>query len=646
MLFSILEEAMRNSDSPQGLYSPLSQMVSDSDSDAELQKSSKHSENNQQIKENDIFGETNKIINMQYNNSDCEEYGSLDQQTDLDNVAIIQDGSLEKSLSSVRKCFFIFSLLICILTVIIFLWVIPCSSVSSCPSINGKFGTQNWVRDYDNIELKGLINAVNGGRGKNLIFMYRGDKTWLKNTQKSRKGIIALIGNTGQIAWYDEMRNEPLNIDCTLLDADKNGVTDCLVIAEFGQLGCMNPISGQWMWVKNIYDAKTFFEKADLLDFPLILPDLNKDGVNDLLFVSSLDTKKHNHLVLMSGSSGERIGSSYVIKNCTSILKLQVDNSYNVRYNCWNNGTEIARSNTLIDLYELITGIKLNLKKYGTPVQLPQHKYYSQRKNIEIQRTLTTVSGKQLLIENKGKCPVNCTVYIELKDTKKTKDILLWKFTGSRMYGMVPVKISFNNSNVKSKSMVHGFVMKLWEWSENETEYNTPIYNSNTPIYNNSKRTTNNSNKGNNFSNMKLVPGKWVLPDSEDGTLRRTRSAATNSSKDAILNSKIRFIKETIVLIVFNSTDTKIENTSQSNIIQFCNYSNHELICQPDLNYHENSILITDLDDDGNQELLSYYTSYYSSNTNNKTIWKLKSYVQLLRLQSELPKLYTAEPKN
>lgn len=609
---------MRNSDSPQGLYSPLSQMVSDSDSDAELQKSSKHSATNKQIKENDIIRETNKIVNMQYNNSDCEEYGSLDQQTDLDNVAIIQDGSLKKSLSLIRKCFFILSILICILTVITFLWVIPCSSVSSCPSINGKFGTQNWIRDYDNIELKGLINAVNGGRGKNLIFMYRGDKTLpniRKSTPKSRKGIISLIGSTGQIAWYDEMRNEPLSIDCTLLDADKNGVTDCLVIAEFGQLGCLNPISGQWMWMKNIYDAKNFYEKADLLDFPLILPDLNKDGVNDLLFVSSLDTKKHNHLVLISGSSGERIGSSYFIKNCTSILKLQVDISYNVRYNCWNNGTEIARTNTLIDLYELITGIKLNLKKYGSPVQLPQHKSNSQRKNIEIQRTLTTVSGKQLLIENKGKCPENCTVYIQLKDTKK-KDILLWKFTGSRMYGMVPVKISFNNSNVKSKSMVHGFVLKLWEWSQNETEYNR-----NTPIYNNSKRATSNSNKGNN-------------------------DAATNSSKDEILNSKIRFIKETIVLIVFNSTDTKIENTSQSNIIQFCNYSNHDLICQPDLNYHENSLLITDLDDDGNQELLSYYTSYYSSNINNKTLWKLKSYVQLLRLQSELPKLYNAEPKN
>lgn len=96
-------------------------------------------------------------------------------------------------------------------------------------------------------------------------------------------GIIALVSNGGQIAWYDQMADEPSRIDCGLLDVDRNGCTDCLLIDEYGQMGCINPISGEWMWHISLYqdDAnpqeKSGRRKAvDLLDFPVILPDINK----------------------------------------------------------------------------------------------------------------------------------------------------------------------------------------------------------------------------------------------------------------------------------------------------------------------------------------------------------------------------------
>lgn len=84
---------------------------------------------------------------------------------------------------------------------------------------------------------------------------------------------------------------------------------------------------------------------------------------------------------------------------------------------------------------------------------------------------------------------------------------------------------------------------------------------------------------------------------------------------------------------------------SQSNIVQFCRSGKRSDMCQPDLNYQENSVLITDLDQDGSQELVSYYSTFVEmENEPNK--WKLMTYVQLLRLESELPKLYALDEKH
>jgi hypothetical protein len=68
-----------------------------------------------------------------------------------------------------------------------------------------------------------------------------------------------------------------------------------------------------------------------------------------------------------------------------------------------------------------------------------------------------------------------------------------------------------------------------------------------------------------------------------------------------------------------------------------------ENLCQPDLNYQENSLLIADLDGDGEQELVSYFSTFVNENEGGAyDKWKLKTHIQLLRLESELPKLYSS----
>lgn len=98
--------------------------------------------------------------------------------SDADNVAILNT-NLKKlqPMSNSRKCCFIASIVVCVLTVIFFIWVIPCSDEHSCPAQSERMQTHNWLRSYERVELKGAINIVHGlrGRSMNLVFMYRGD---------------------------------------------------------------------------------------------------------------------------------------------------------------------------------------------------------------------------------------------------------------------------------------------------------------------------------------------------------------------------------------------------------------------------------------------------------------------------------------
>lgn len=562
---------------------------------------------------------------------------------------------------------FVASIVLCVATVVVFLWVLPCSDEGTCPAETERARTKNWLRKYERIELKGGINVVDGlkGRSKNLVFMYRGDKMWqlgemgsssatntastLVNNRK-RNGIISLIGGSGQVSWFDEMVNEPIVIDCGLLDADGNGITDCLVLDEFGELGCIDPLSGQWIW----HIVARTVRNTELLTFPLVLPDLNRDGVNELLMVTTnSDTGElYNALIIVSGATGKTLGAKYTLQECSYIHKFQLDAKFKVSFNCIHNDTEKQIVKTLDDLHRLITNKSVGIS--GTPsstkpAPIVQHKFYGQRKETRNQRNIYSVAGKQLIVENSGQCPDDCNVTVQLTEQKGGKDHVIRNFTGPRMYGMVPAMLSFNATQSNGRQTIQGFVIKFWEWGLNETDIQ----------YQTRHRRSTFHSKGDEFNRFADVLQRkraWSLGASAAAgppveVRRKVRGIEVNGSSehsaDGIFRSKMRLIKETVVLVIFNSTDTRIENTSQSNIVQFCRSDETSggkaVACQPDLNYQENSVLIADLDQDGSQELVTYYTTFVNEGDDTKMDWKLVTYVQLLRLEAELPKLYVVE---
>lgn len=567
--------------------------------------------------------EMHEIDYNAYSNCNNIDDRFIHPNVDEDNVAILNTPKTEP-MGPIRKGLFVLSIFLCIFTIVLFL-NLPCTEDStSCPAMIDRIKTHNWLRSYENIEFKGTIYVVDGLRGhsKNLVAMYRKDKRVGENETGPRKtnGIISLLGGTGGVAWYNEMMNEPIAIDCSLIDVDLNGTPDCLVVDEFGEIACVNPLAGTFFW----HIADRTEKNTELLSFPLVLPDLNNDKVNELLVTSSI-----NSLIIVSGRNGLKIGSSYVLKECSFIHKFQLDVSYKVSFICIKNETEVQIVKPLVELYRTITAnrtIELHPMQQ-TPIN--QHKFYGQRKDTVSQRNIYSVSGKQLIVENNGRCPENCNVSVELIEQKNGRNNILRNFNGSRMYGMVPAILTFNSSGVNTKS---GFVIKFWEWSAQESDVN---------FHNKPKRST--SNEFNLFADLLKQKRPWRKPLKDDDVKFRYERSMNNqnASKDSILKSRMRLIKETVILIVFNSTDTRIENTSQSNIIQFCQGEQTEIECQPDLNYQENSLLIADLDQDGSQELVSFYSTYKGNDTNDLSNWQLVTYLQLLRLEAELPKLYS-----
>lgn len=645
---------MPNGDLPQGMYTPIPQNMTDSDSEEELhlQSSVRSMRSSQQsttastatMVSNRFNEQRSSVTDVRFSSGFLENHSDGDDKMghhphEADNVAILNT-NLRKGqpMSSLRKMCFIVSIFVCLLTIVYFVWVLPCSDGDTCSADTEHIQTHNWLSSYERIELKGMINVVRGVRGRsmNLVFMYRGNKIFPTKgephpTITKQNGIISLMGNSGEVAWYDEMKNEPSVIDCTLIDADNNGESDCLVIDEFGEIGCINPVSGQWLW----HVAQKTSVNPDILSFPLIVPDLDNDFVKDLLTVYSENNATYNSLKFISGRTGRMVGHSYTVSNCTYIHKFQLEKNLKIYFNCIKNDTESRVSLNLSQIYTLLTNSTLDIK-FDDNNEMAQHKFYGQRKDTIRQRNIYTVINKKLIVENYGICPDACNVSVTLQEKEENGKIkIIRNFNGSRMYGMVPARLSFKKSSDPTKTAVHGFVIKFWEWGQNHTaETNSTPESTNQTIAN--------STDFNKFDNILRKKRAWNLPNTK--VSQPIVNLSTNAANILI---QMRLIKETVVLIVFNSTDIRIENTSQNNIIQFCsiennNTANEKIVCQPDLNYQENSVLIADLDQDGSQELVSYYSTF-TDVENERNKWKLMTYVQLLRLESELPKLYSIE---
>ncbi|XP_077296609.1 uncharacterized protein LOC143918545 [Arctopsyche grandis] len=635
---------MSSTGAGQRIYTPLPQNLTDSESEEELHNSL--SVNRNQMHSIEKF-QRDKIMKNGLSSfqhfppseemDDQNGYAIMGMDSNIESVSILQDDKIPERMSILRKFFFVLSIFVCFLTVIIFLWVLPCSEFGQCSVSNSvKLKKSSWENPYHDIELKGAISVVDGapGRDKNLVLLFRGDVINPVHSEgvrsSSDNGIILIVGNSGKVGWFIRQPRLPTDVDCSLIDVDKDDIKDCIVVGNEGLFATFNPVTGTIIWYLHNHDDSNKLFAA--VDFPLVLMDVDGDGVSDMLAsCTPYDSKNHNALILISGYRGSVIGTPLIISECMSINKLQIDKDRIVSFTCKNNTSlsESLRVITLSELFKSITNKPYSLK-WDSWIVAKQHQVFGQRKETENQRNIYSIDGRKLIVENRGHCPKNCKVTVQLIDERSGKDNISWEYSAARVYGMVPATLVFNNSMMKNR--IAGFVLKFWQWNvgiKNTNRYDRNVDTSTYSIFQN------------------------VFSDEHDDKNGKRPKRGHDFKYKTNENITLNHLTERVVLVTFNATDIHIVNASQSDIIQMCSMDKSDVICQPDMSFQENSLLIADLDGDGSQELITYLTSFVCTETASleeytsdvikcDVDWKLRSTVRIVRLEAELPKLYEA----
>lgn len=583
------------------------------------------------VLERDVFRGENIMLSTSTSNSSFLNANATGDYAESDDRIQILDcettRTYEEPMSQTRKLCFIASIVGTVLVIFTFL-LLPCKS--NCVANTEFIRIRNWVKNYEKMEFKGDINTVlqqSPSVSKNLVFMYRSDKIFpdlnnsKKNKQRSNGGLITLTGDLGEVSWTREMNNEPRSIDCSLIDCDKSGTKDCLILDSVGQLSCLD---GTGHFIYYTSNPKAINPtRNDLLDFPLILPDLDEDGVNEVMMGSPNGESSTTDIIIISGANGKLILKE--TQNCSFVHKLQIDTDFVIKYICMvKEDTEQQIFRNLTEIYSHISKKPLDLKKLQPISTISQHKFYGKRPTTLAQTTITNAQDKELVIENKGLWPKDSKVSIKLTSTVNGVKKSHYEYTASKVYA-TSVPFTLNSSvDGRKNDNLHGFIIKFWIWNGTDENYN--------------------------------IDRTRVKRANEKRDLKAQRSNYTNQTftTPSSFKTKLFHLTESIVLIAFNSSKMKVENASLSSIVQFCQQtviqkekggekkSGNDWLCQPDLSYQENSVLIADIDGDGSKELVSYYSTFVNEKPTASSAdrWKLKTFIQLFKLESELPNLY------
>uniref|UniRef100_A0A1B6E3T2 FAM234A/B beta-propeller domain-containing protein n=1 Tax=Clastoptera arizonana TaxID=38151 RepID=A0A1B6E3T2_9HEMI len=348
-------------------------------------------------------------------------------------------------MSTLRAIAFSCSILVCILTICVFLWVIPCHW-ATCPIQKAT----SWDKVYYGLELKGPLSLVHGTQGLNIVAMFQ-SASWGFDSKdifpSNSGGIISLIGNTGVIAWWSQLVTIPTHLDCSQIDPDKNGVFDCMVIGD-SYIGIIDSLSGVIIWSLQNKSHMVNNETIEGISFPVVTPDVNKDGVFDILVICKLSSYEHHVLLLISGKTGQMIGKPLENKSCIDIDNLMVESkgfSYLYSYTCkreTNNDSYNIETLTFQEMVFKITNNSIRSSGHGPILQtLAKSKEW-------------IIGNHRLNMINTGPCPTNCSVTVNVTGDK---DQTVYFHTAKQTYGMKPLVLHFNDT-------ISGFLLKFWQW--------------------------------------------------------------------------------------------------------------------------------------------------------------------------------------
>ncbi|XP_043470289.1 uncharacterized protein LOC122503706 [Leptopilina heterotoma] len=449
-------------------YSPLPQSISNSDSEDEDDHLNGH--NHSIHRDSDDMTMTESLHkNGQFHPLDeTQNMGNRirNGRSSLgfcnDNIPImVLDGDghdlwKRHDMSPVRRICLVFSILLCILTTLVFLYVLPCDNSKICSEALGPKTSLSWEKSLEGIELQGPISVLTG-RPSNLIFLLRGQKYGNLNSQAAGLrtdggGVLSMEGTTGVPLWWTYPKGPPTNINCLFLDAKDSKKLNCIVVGEQGLLENIDPITGYIRWISTNHTDS---------NLPLLLPDVNSDKVSDLLTVQ-FGIEPKIKLIIISGDTGKTL-KSYPITNCESVKLHRLTSNFTVQYFCKSSNNQETLESIALD--ELLSNLSYGQRKYE-PVS--NYSFTNNAALGEIPNIWNLSPFYRLYVKNQGECPSEkCQVNVTITVHKQNDTRIIWSHFGSGSYASLPTVLNKTDEPLKST----GCVLKFWHWStSNEKE--------------------------------------------------------------------------------------------------------------------------------------------------------------------------------
>lgn len=237
----------------------------------------------------------------------------------------------------------------------------------------------------------------------------------------------------------------PIRLDCSVIDVDANGVTDCLLLDELG-LKAIEPLSGEVIWHVHSHDER---QRVQFLSFPVKLPDYNNDKINELLSIY-----RGRNLMLICGKTGSAL-CNINIEFCKEINNLSSQNN-NIIFSCSKDG-----ESTMMEVsFDIIWKKFKNASFAVIPTEL---------KEPTTEENIYTIGTRKMTVKNIGVCP-NCRGTIELMETKSLK-VDTWAYNNASI--MTPKIFHFQPSKENLalfKGHINGFIVKIWHWSSDQKQ--------------------------------------------------------------------------------------------------------------------------------------------------------------------------------
>ncbi|KAK2493398.1 hypothetical protein MC885_010663, partial [Smutsia gigantea] len=214
-------------------------------------------------------------------------------------------GGLEQKATSsivsyVRTSVFLLTLVISMVLVLVCAFLIPCPPRDLHSTWSRHVGPQG-AGDLSPLEL----SDVNGDglRDVLLSFVTSGNGSAI-GISKPAAILVCLSGMNGSTLWSSPLPEEARDITCLDLMPGSTAGTICLVTGTHKMLSAFNATSGKAIWTLN----PNYLSNGTLAAPGLVLPDLDEDGIRDLVVLAIGGLQPDLCFLLVSGRTGSPVG--------------------------------------------------------------------------------------------------------------------------------------------------------------------------------------------------------------------------------------------------------------------------------------------------------------------------------------------------